>query len=315
MILSNLDEAGYEQQVLEWLIGAGWSHKFGPEIAPNGSRPERSSFKDVVLTGRLEEALGRLNPSLSQDTIRRISQRIQSPGEASPFWANHLIHSWMTDGIPETVRDVDGNEETVLVKLFDAVEVEKNDWVAVNQLRVTLDDLLEDGENGTRVPDIVLYLNGMPIAVIELKNPANSETTINDAFNQLQTYKEQIGRLFFCNVALVIADGAEARVGSLTSDFERFMVWRSLDGRELDPHGEFGQDQTLFEGVFAKENILSILTNFTVFVSGAHPIKMFPGYHQFFAVHKAYKRAIGASSENGDGRGGVMWHTQGSGKS
>jgi len=310
-----LDEAGYERQVLEWLKGIGWTHAFGPEIAPNGSNPERSNLKEVVLVERLEAALARLNPSINRDAIHRVSQRIQSPGEASPFWANRLIHSWMAEGMPETVRDGDGNEESVLVRFFDATDIHKNDWVAVNQLRVTLDDLLEDGENGTRVPDIVLYLNGMPIAVIELKNPANSDTTINDAFNQLQTYKEQIGRLFFCNVALVIADGAEARIGSLTSDFERFMVWRSLDGHELDPHGEFGQDQTLFEGVFAKENILSILKNFSVYVSGVHPVKMLPGYHQYFAVHKAYKRAIEASSEQGDGRGGVMWHTQGSGKS
>jgi type I restriction enzyme R subunit len=311
----NLDEAAYERQVLEWLKGIGWAHAFGPEIAPNGSRPERSSFKDVVLVERLEEALERLNPAITGDVVRRVSQRIQSPGEADPFWANRLIHSWLTEGIPETVRDSKGEETSVLVRLFDAENADNNDWLAVNQLRVTLDDLVEDGENGTRVPDVVLYLNGMPIAVIELKNPSNSETTIDDAFNQLQTYKDQVGRLFFCNVALVIADGAEARVGSLTSDLERFLVWRSLDGQELDPYGEFGQDQTLFEGVFAKHNILSIIQNFSVFVSGVHPIKMFPGYHQFFAVQKAYQRALMASSESGDGRGGLMWHTQGSGKS
>lgn len=310
-----LDEAAYELQVLEWLKGIGWSHAFGPEIAPNGSRPERQSFKDVVLVDRLEEAIARLNPSITADIVRRVSQRIQAPGEADPFWANRLIHLWMTEGLSENVRNENGEESTILVRLFDLENSENNDWVAVNQLRVTLDELVEDGENGTRVPDIVLYLNGMPISVIELKNPSNSETTINDAFNQLQTYKAQIGRLFYCNVALVIADGAEAKVGSLTADFERFLVWRSLDGKELDPHGEFGQDQTLFEGVFAKENILSIIQNFSVFVSGAHPIKMFPGYHQFFAVQKAYKRALEASGEAGDGRGGLMWHTQGSGKS
>lgn len=314
-MMLDLDEAGYERQVIEWLKGIGWKHSFGPEIAPNGQRSERKSFKETILTGRLEDALSRLNPMLPNEVIRRVSQRIQSPGETSPFIANRLIHAWFTEGITETVRDSNGNETSVLIKLFDHENLENNDWVAVNQLRVTLDDLLEDGENGTRVPDIVLYLNGMPIAVIELKNPSSAETTIHDAFNQIQTYKEQIGRLFFCNVALVIADGVEARVGSLTSDFERFMVWRSLDGVELDPHGEFGQDQTLFEGVFAKENILSILHNFSVYVSGVNPNKMFPGYHQFFAVHKAFKRALAASSESGDGRGGVMWHTQGSGKS
>jgi type I restriction enzyme R subunit len=313
--MHDLNEAAYELQVLEWLRGIGWNSVFGPEIAPNGSTPERRSFKDVILVRRLEEALSRLNPEIDNHVVRRVSQRIQSPGEVNSFLANKLIHSWLTEGIPETVRDASGEESTVLVKLFDSEVLDNNDWVAVNQLRVTLDDLIEDGENGTRVPDIVLYLNGMPIGVIELKNPSNSETTIIDAFNQIQTYKEQIGRLFFCNVALVIADGAEALVGSLTSDLERFMVWRSLDGKELDPHGEFGQDQTLFEGVFAKQNILSILKSFCVYVPGVRPIKLFPGYHQFFAVHKAYKRALEASGDSGDGRGGVMWHTQGSGKS
>ena len=310
-----LDEAAYERQVIEWLSTIGWTHQFGPEIAPNGSKPERETFKDVVLVQRLEEALRRLNPSLPRDVIRRVSQRIQSPGETDVFLANRPIHSWLKDGITETVRWPDGAETTEIVKLVDFENTEGNDWLAVNQLRVTLDNLLDDGENGTRVPDVVLYLNGMPIAVIELKNPSNSETTIRDAFNQLQTYKEQIGRLFYCNVALVIADGAEAKVGSLTSDIERFMVWRSIDGKELDPNGEFGKDQTLFEGLFSKEAVLSIIRNFTVFISGQKPVKMLPGYHQYFAVEKAYKRALEASSASGDGRGGLMWHTQGSGKS
>lgn len=310
-----LDEAAYETQVIEWLSAIGWSHQFGPEIAPNGSKPERETFKDVVLVERLEESLRRLNPSLPRDVLRRVGQRIQSPGETDIFSANRLIHSWMKDGITETVRWPDGTETTEIIKLVDFEVIESNDWLAVNQLRVTLDNLLDDGENGTRVPDVVLYLNGMPIAVIELKNPSNSETTIRDAFNQLQTYKEQIGRLFYCNFALVIADGAEAKVGSLTSDIERFMVWRSIDGQELDPNGEFGKDQTLFEGLFARQTVLNIIRNFTVFVSGEKPIKMLPGYHQFFAVEKAYRRSLEASSASGDGRGGLMWHTQGSGKS
>jgi type I restriction enzyme, R subunit len=310
-----LDEAAYEEQVIDWLRGIEWEYEFGPELAPNGSRPERNSFKDVILVSRLEETLGRINPGIPKEVIRRVSQRIQSPGEADPFAANKLIHSWIRDGMSENVRRSDGTETTEIIRLVDFENVNNNDWVAINQLRITLDNLVDDGENGTRVPDVVLYLNGMPIAVIELKNPSNNETNIRDAFNQLQTYKEQIGRLFYCNAVLVIADGAEAKAGSLTADFERFMVWRSIDGVELDPHGEFGQDQTLFEGLFDKRNILSILKDYTIFVSGANPIKMTPGYHQFFAVQKAYERSLAASAENGDGRGGLMWHTQGSGKS
>lgn len=311
----DLDEAAYEREVLSWLSEIGWAHVFGPEIAPNGSEPERESMKDLILIERLETALSRINPQVSRDVIRRVCQKIESPGETDLFKANLLISKWMRDGIQELVRSVNGEETTELIKIIDFQNIDNNDWAAVNQLRLTLDELNDTGDHGTRVPDIVLYLNGIPISVIELKNPANVDTTIRDAFNQLQTYKEQISRLFYYNVALVIADGVEAKAGSLTADFERFMVWRSVDGTELDPHGEFGQDQTLFEGLFAKQNILSVIKNFSVFVSGAKPYKMMPGYHQFFAVEKAYKRALQASGASGDGRGGLMWHTQGSGKS
>jgi type I restriction enzyme R subunit len=311
----DLDEAGYEAQVLEWLSGIGWTHVFGPEIAPNGLTPERESFKDVILAERLEAAIARINPSLTKDVVRRVRQRIESPGETDILKANQLIHQWFTQGMQEQVRHANGDETTELVRLIDFENIENNDWAAVNQFRAILDDHEMQEDLGNRVPDIVLFVNGIPLAVIELKNPSNSETTIHDAFNQLQTYKEQIGRLFYYNVALVIADGVEAKAGALTADWERFMVWRSIDGQELDPHGEFGQDRTLFEGLFAKSNILSILNNFCIFVPGVKPYKMFPGYHQFFAVGKAFKRALEASAESGDGRGGLMWHTQGAGKS
>jgi type I restriction enzyme R subunit len=311
----DLNEAAYEEQVIEWLKGIGWSYAFGPEIAYNGSAPERSSNKDVVLVGRLEDALARINPQLTKDVIRRVRQRIESPGETDVLKANQQIHTWLTEGMPEKVRQANGDETNELVWLLDFENVDNNDWLVVNQLRVTLDDRLEDADNGSRVPDVVLYVNGIPVSVIELKNPSDTEATIWDAFNQLQTYKSQIGRLFYYNSTLTIADGAEAKTGSLTADSERFMVWRSIDGNELDPHGEYGHDQTLFEGLYAKEHVLSIIQHFSIFVSGSSPIKMLPGYHQFFAVNKAYKRALTASAGSGDGRGGLMWHTQGAGKS
>lgn len=311
----NLDEAAYESQVIEWLKGIGWDYAFGPEIAYNGDRPERATNKDVILVDRLEEAISRINPRLTRDVVRRVRQRVESPGETDVFRANHLIHKWLTEGLPEKVRHENGEETTELVWLIDFDNIENNDWLAVNQFRVTLDDQLKDDDTGSRVPDIVLFVNGMPLSVIELKNPADTEANIWDAFNQLQTYKAQIGRLFYYNSTLTIADGVETKTGSLTADQERFMVWRSINGKELDPHGEFGQDQTLFEGLYTKEHVLSIIKYFTIFVSGSIPIKMLPGYHQFFAVRKAYERALSASSEKGDGRGGLMWHTQGAGKS
>lgn len=315
MMSHYLDEASYELQVIDWLKTIGWSHAFGPEIAYNGSTPERSSNKDVVLIDRLEDAIARINPKLTNDVIRRVRQRIESPGETDVLKANQQVHKWLTEGIPEKVRHDNGEETTELVWLLDFENIDNNDWVAVNQLRVTLDDRLDDADNGSRVPDIVLYVNGIPVSVIELKNPSDTEATIWDAFNQLQTYKSQIGRLFYYNSSMTIADGAEARTGSLTADRERFLVWRSTDGENLDPYGEFGHDQTLFEGLYKPEHVLSIIKNFTIFVQSTHPVKMYPGYHHFFAVRKAYRRALTASAESGDGRGGLMWHTQGSGKS
>ena len=193
----DLDEAGYEAQVLEWLSGIGWTHVFGPEIAPNGLTPERESFKDVILAERLEDAIARINPNLTKDVVRRVRQRIESPGETDILKANQLIHQWFTEGMQEQVRHANGEETTELVRLIDFENIENNDWAAVNQFRSILDDHELQEDLGNRVPDIVLFVNGIPLAVIELKNPSNSETTIQDAFNQLQTYKEQIGRLFY----------------------------------------------------------------------------------------------------------------------
>lgn len=304
------NEYAYERQVIDWLGGIGWGWQFGPEIAPDGSQPERNSLKAVLLVDRLETAIATLNPGLPKDAIRKVRQLLESPGETDLFRANQLIHAWFTEGLPIKVRKDNSDEETRLVWLFDFENVENNDWVAVNQLRVQLDN-----DSGTRVPDIVLYVNGIPVSVIELKNPADLDANIWNAFNQLQTYKDQISRLFYYNSTLVIADGADARMGSLTADKERFQAWRSIDGVELDPHGHFGNSRTLFEGLFDRKHVLEMIRHFTIYVPGKHNIKMLPGYHQFFAVKKAYARSLTASAATGDGRGGLMWHTQGAGKS
>ena len=212
--------------------------------------------------------------------------------------------------MPVKVREDSGEETTKLLWLIDFENIENNDWLAVNQYSVQV-----DADAGTRRPDIVLFLNGLPIAVIELKNPSNLETDIWEAYEQLQTYKAQSSRRFYFNSILAIADGVDARMGSLTADKERFLKWRSIDGETRDPNGEFGQTETLIKGLFDKRHVLDMIQSFTVFVDGTKPFKMLPAYHQFFAVKKAYKRALKASAENGDGRGGLMWHTQGAGKS
>jgi type I restriction enzyme R subunit len=308
--MAKFNEDAYELQCLDWLQGIGWSWAKGPEIAHDGMMPERSSQKDVLLAGRVEEALARINPGIPKDAIRKVRQTLESPGEADLLKANEQIHRWMTEGIPMKVRDESGEETTKLLWLIDFEHIDNNDWLAVNQFSVQV-----DSESGTRRPDIVLFLNGIPVSVIELKSPSDLDADIWQAFNQIQTYKEQISRLFYYNSSLVIADGADARMGSLTADKERFLTWRTVDGETLDPYGNFGQSQTLFEGLFDKQHVLDIIQHFTVFVQGKKTIKMLPAYHQFYAVKKAYARALSASADGGDGRGGLMWHTQGSGKS
>jgi len=302
-------EDSYEIQFLEWLPD-NWEYMHGPEIAPDGSAPERETYKEVILGGRLEEALSRINPGLPKQSIRTLRQKLASPGETDLLRANQRISTWMTEGMPVSVRQPNGEESTELAWIIDFNSPENNEWLVVNQFTVT-----HDSDAGSRRPDIVLFLNGLPIVVIELKSPDNEEENVWKAFNQIQTYKEQISRLFYYNVALVIADGSDALVGSLTADKERFTKWRSINGIERDPHGTFGQTQTLIEGFLNPNTLLEVIRHFSIVVSGKHSYKMLPAYHQFFAVEKAYKRALAASSMTGDGRGGLMWHTQGSGKS
>ena len=304
------NEDAYELQCLDWLQEIGWTWAKGPEIAHDGMMPERSSHKDILLAVRVEDAISRINPGTPKDVIKKVRQMLESPGETDVLKANQQIHRWMTEGVSVKIRDDSGEEITKLLWLIDFENIENNDWLAVNQYSVQV-----DADAGTRRPDIVLFLNGIPISVIELKNPSDLDTDIWQAFNQMQTYKEQISRLFYYNSVLVIADGADARMGSLTADKERFLKWRSVDGEVRDPHGMFGHTQTLIEGLFNKKHVLEIIQHFTIFVPGQKTIKMMPAYHHFYAVEKAYSRALTASAENGDGRGGLMWHTQGSGKS
>lgn len=305
-----INEDSYELQFMDWLAANGWQLARGPEIAHDGSMPERSSHKDVILAERFEDALGRINPGLPRDSIRKVRQALESSGETDLLKANKQIHQWMTEGFPVTVRDSSGEEDTRLVWLVDFEDESNNDWLAVNQFSVQT-----DADSGTRRPDIVLFLNGIPVGVVELKNPSSEDADIRQAFEQLQTYKAQISRLFYYNAVLVIADGADARMGSLTANYERFSRWRSTDGFNLDPNGTFGHAQTLIGGLLSKRSILDLIRFFCVFVEGPPSFKMLPAYHQFYAVKKAYARAITASAEGGDGRGGVMWHTQGAGKS
>ena len=301
-------ESHVEEAALEWLSGLGYAVVHGPDIAPDGSTPERTSYSDVVLTGRLREALGRLNPDLPAETREEVVRKVQQTETPALVEENRRLHRYLIEGAPVEITREDGTIGGDVVRLVDFEDVVANDWLAVSQFTV-----VEHDRN--RRPDVVVFVNGLPLAVIELKNPGDENTTLEGAYNQIQTYKDEISSLFRTNATLVTSDGLQARLGALTSNLERFMPWRTVDGSTIAPKGtpELG---TVMEGVFEKTRFLTLVRDFTVFGdTGAGLAKMIAGYHQFHAVRHAVESTIAAAGPKGDRRIGVIWHTQGSGKS
>jgi len=301
-------ESHVEEAALQWLEGLGYEVRHGPDIAPDGSSPERASYSDVVLSDRLQTALQWLNPHLPADTLEDVFRKVHQTETPSLIEENRRLHRLMVDGVDIELPREDGSIGGDKARLIDFDHPERNDWLAVNQFTV-----IEHQNN--RRPDIVLFVNGLPVAVLELKNPGDENATLEGAFNQLQTYKNQIPSLFRTNAVLVTADGLQARIGSLTADLERFMPWRTVDGETLAPKGT-PQMGTLIEGVFAPARLLSLMRDFTVFGdTGSGLVKIVAGYHQFHAVGHALERTLAATRPEGNRRIGVIWHTQGSGKS
>ncbi|MYF36426.1 MAG: type I restriction endonuclease subunit R [Synechococcus sp. SB0678_bin_12] len=297
-----------EEAALAWLTELGYSVKNSQDIAPDSETPERTSYADVTLSRRLQGAIQRLNPELPseacEDAVRMVKQ-VQYPDLVEE---NRRLHSFMVEGVPVEFYGEDGVLKADHVRLIDFNDPENNDWLALNQFTVI--------ENKTkRRPDIVLFLNGLPLVVIELKSASNENATLDAAFNQLQTYKNQISSLFRTNAALVISDGIEARIGSLTASRERFMPWRTDAIGNLTAKG-IPELETLLKGAFNKRRFLQLLQDFILFgETSSGLVKILAGYHQFHAVHKAISRTLKATSPEGDRRAGVIWHTQGSGKS
>ena len=301
-------ESHVEDAALEWLSDLGYSVLHGADIAPDGSTPERISYSQIVLTGRLRDALERLNPDLPAETLEEVLRKVQQTETPSLVEENRRLHRYLIEGVPIEVTRDDGTIGGDVARLIDFEDVDANDWLAVNQFTV-----IEQDHN--RRPDVALFVNGLPLAVMELKNPGDENATLEGAYNQLQTYKDQIPSLFRTNAALVTTDGLHARVGALTSNLERFMPWRTVDGSTIAPKGapELG---TVIEGVFEKTRFLTLIRDFSVFAdTGSGIVKMIAGYHQFHAVRHAVERTTSAASPEGDRRIGVIWHTQGSGKS
>ncbi|TDQ43841.1 type I restriction endonuclease subunit R [Tepidicella xavieri] len=303
-----LSEAAVEQALLDQLRALDYSVEREEDIGPDGHRPERESHDEVVLKKRFEDAVARLNPGLPlearQDAIRKVTQS-ELP---SLLEENRRLHRLLTEGVDVEYYAEDGTLTAGKVALIDFDHPEQNDWLAVSQFVVI------NGQNNRR-PDVVVFVNGLPLAVIELKAPGSEQATLVGAFNQLQTYKQQIPALFNTNALLVTSDGIAARVGSLSADMERFMPWRTTDGTDVAPKGA-PELSTLIEGVFEHRRLLDLVRHFTVFgETGSGLIKIIAGYHQFHAVRHAVNRTVTASSPEGDQRVGVIWHTQGSGKS
>jgi type I restriction enzyme R subunit len=309
--MSYFTESVVEEAALEWLEGLGYTVLHGPEIAAGEPSAERTDpgYRDVVLQTRLRKALKRLNPRLPSEAIDDAFRRLTWAGQPSPVTRNHALHRRLVDGITVEYTRPDGSIGGALVHVFDFDHPENNDWVAVNQFTIV------EGQN-TRRPDILIFINGLPVALMELKNPADENATIWSAFQQVQTYKAQIPSLLTYNELLIISDGIEARVGSLTADTERFMPWRTIEGEELAP-SSLPQLQVAIEGLLEKRRLLDFLRYFVVFEDegGGVLVKKIAGYHQYHAVNRALTQTISASTEGGDQRVGVVWHTQGSGKS
>jgi type I restriction enzyme R subunit len=300
-------ESTVEDAALAWFEELGYSVVNGPTIAPGEMFAERATYGDVVLLNRLREALTRINPSIPAEAIDEAVRRITHPETASLIENNRRFHHMLVNGIEVEYRRDDGSIAGDQVFLIDDEEPGNNDWLAVNQFTV-----IEDKRK--RRADVVVFINGLPLAIIELKNIGDENATIRGAFNQLQTYKKDIPCLFPYNELLVISDGLDARAGTLTADFERFMPWRTVEGTDLAPKGSLQLD-VLVKGIFEKNRFLDLIRSFIVFEAEDKLAKKMAGYHQFHAVNKAVQCTLRASAKDGDKRAGVIWHTQGSGKS
>lgn len=322
-----LSENELEALTLTWFQDSGWEYRHGPDIAPDGDTPERADYRQVVLTGRLHEALRRLNPGATEAVLDEVVHRLVSVHEPSLVQSNRRFHEALVDGLPVDVEQ-GGVKRGDRVRLIDFEHPEANRYLVVNQYTV-------QGTKQPRRPDLVCFINGLPIAVIELKNPAAEQADIWSAFNQLDAYKTEIAHLFVSNEALVISDGLNARVGSLTADRERFLPWRTIRNENDRPLLQFELEKVV-RGFFASELLLDYLRYFVLFEQGDdNLIKKIAGYHQFHAVREAVRVAVIAATQAppsgdevreeratygrrvdaGSRKGGIVWHTQGSGKS
>ena len=305
--MNSFTESVVEAAALEWLEKLGWAVLNGSHIAPDSANAERADYGQVVLEQRLRDALARLNPQLPAEAVEDAFRKLTRPEGATLAARNRAVHRLLVEGVTVEYRAADGSIRGAQARVIDFDRADNNDFLAVNQFTVS--------ENKhTRRADVVLFINGLPLVLIELKNAVAENATIWTAFQQFQTYKAELPALFAFNALLVISDGLAARIGTLTAGREWFKPWRTITGEALA--NKFTPElQTLIEGVFDKRRLLDLLGYFIVFEDkgSGEPVKKMAGYHQFHAVNLAVGETMRAAG--GDHRVGVVWHTQGSGKS
>jgi len=306
----HFNESELEQAVLEYFQELYYDIQPGPEISPGGAYPERDDYDQVILRDRLMNALRRINPKMPAEALEDAYRQVVIAKSPSLIVNNKEFYRLITDGVDVEVRRQDGSIKTDKVWLFDFSEAgtDNNDWLAVNQYTVI------ENHNHRR-PDVIVFINGIPLAVIELKSSSDENVGITEAFRQFETYKNEIPSLFIYNSFLVISDGVNAKAGTLTANEDWFMPWRTIDGLEIAPVS-LPQLEVLIKGMFDKKRFLDIIKNFILFqTDGKEIFKILAGYHQYHAVKKAVNCTERATTEGGDRRIGVIWHTQGSGKS
>lgn len=347
--MNRITENTIETYAIDLLVQLGYDYIYAPDIAPDGANPERESYSQVLLLNRLQQAIQRINPTIPREAQTEALKTIQRIASPELLTNNETFHRLLTEGIPVTKR-VDGDDRGDIVWLIDFKNPKNNQFVVANQFTI-----IENGNN--KRPDIILFVNGIPFVVIELKNPANESTTIHSAFKQIETYKSIIPTLFTYNGFIVVSDGLEAKAGTISSGFSRFMSWKSVDGK-VEASNLVSQLETLIKGMLNPETLVDLLKYFVVFektkkieaetgVTTIFTIKKLAAYHQYYAVNRAVEstlRATGYTSNTanqtidsisslvaespesyglsgvkaqpiGDRKGGVVWHTQGSGKS
>lgn len=309
-------ESHIEEMNIDMLNDKDYKYVYGPQVAFDGDTPERESHSDVILLGRLRNAIARLNPDIPADAQEEAIRRVQNLKSEDIIVDNKEFHNMLIEGV-RVDSQINGVRRGVEVVLIDFKNPENNDFLSCNQFTI-----IENGKN--KRPDVILFVNGLPLVIIELKNPGDEKATLENAYTQLQNYKNAIPTIFKYNSILIISDGHEARAGSLTAPFSRFMAWKSRDGKTEDKK-VVPELETMIDGMLDKKVLLDLIQNYIVFedekkedengFTTIKSTKKIAAYHQYYAVRRAVETTIRASAIDGDRKCGVIWHTQGSGKS